>query len=370
MTPPDPLKVFGNSKPMVVLLERLYWMVEAAPKVGEAEMVAVPSMERMPLIIGTFNIVFAPDVLSVRLLKVVNNVPFNRCVPPPLKATVPVLGTNTPAVLVQAFWVVLTLLTFMVLEPPFKVPAESVMAPENACVNPVPRLRVPPEPLIVSAPPLLFPKRVTDPAVLEQVIVPEVVKGLEVLAAELLPVNVIGLLTNVSVPVLIKLPRNVRAVPLLEMLMIPVFVKSAFTLCTIVPLVPVMVPPLITKPATFNVLVTRLRLPPELIVSVLQLDVPLKDTAAVPETIVTSSRFVGTTPSTHVPAVPQEPPAGLLVRIAALTGIIPTMTIIKAISKKIFGWDIANPLIQKRFKVFKIEKLIVLTVRSSLVVTF
>lgn len=81
-----------------------------------------------------------------------------------------------------------------------------------------------------------------------------------------------------------------------------------------------------------------------------------------------SSVEVGTTPPTQVLVEDQVPP--VVVLVMALAGATPTITIITtAIKWNIFGWDIVNPLIQKRFKVFNIEKLIALTVRSSLVVT-
>ena len=68
MTPPVPANAFGNSLLVVDLVQvPLYWRVDAAPKVGEAEMVAVPSMESTPFTNGTLVIVFAPELARVRL---------------------------------------------------------------------------------------------------------------------------------------------------------------------------------------------------------------------------------------------------------------------------------------------------------------
>ena len=68
MTPPLPLKVAGNSVPVVCALVPLYCKVAAAPYAATVPaVVAVPSIERMPLTVAPV-VVFAPLPDNVRLL--------------------------------------------------------------------------------------------------------------------------------------------------------------------------------------------------------------------------------------------------------------------------------------------------------------
>ena len=61
------------------------------------------------------------------------------------------------------------------LDPPFTVPFVLVQSPEIVCVNAVPRCKVPPEVLLVSAAAFKFPVNVAVPADLLIVTAPDVV---------------------------------------------------------------------------------------------------------------------------------------------------------------------------------------------------
>lgn len=170
---------------MVLVLVPLYWMVEAVPNVGEADSVAVPSIDMIPLIVGTLVSVLAPDPAKVRLLKVVLPVPAMVCAFPP-NLTVPVEGVNVQAVALDQA-VPPVKFTFKVLEPPSKVPAVRVTKPVNVWVSKVPRFSVPPVALNVNAAAPTFPVNVVLPAVLVYEIKPVVVKPSTVLAAAFVP---------------------------------------------------------------------------------------------------------------------------------------------------------------------------------------
>ena len=65
ITPPEPLKVLGNSTPVVCAPVPLYRNVAEPPKFGdEPVVVAVPSIERIPLKVAPV-VVFAPEPESV-----------------------------------------------------------------------------------------------------------------------------------------------------------------------------------------------------------------------------------------------------------------------------------------------------------------
>lgn len=131
---------------------------------------AVPDKSKIPFTVGIPVNVFAAEPDSVKLLNVV--AVFKVWAAPP-KFTVLVPAVKLVPVPVQAVPVRLAL---MVLEPPFNVPAVSVIAPVKVCVKPVPKFSVPPVPLIVSAAALKLFCNVAVPAVLVMVILPVVVK--------------------------------------------------------------------------------------------------------------------------------------------------------------------------------------------------
>ena len=111
----------------------------------------------------------------------------------------PALGVHTPAlplVLPERL---------RMLDPRFSVPAVLVSVPVNVCVNPAPRFSVPPEPLIVNAPPLTLPVNVAVPAVFVIDTVPVVVKP-SMFCADAVPVNVMAALPAVNVPLFMKSP--------------------------------------------------------------------------------------------------------------------------------------------------------------------
>ena len=99
----------------------------------------------------------------------------------------------------------LTAFSFKVQLPPFKTPAVRVTIPVNVWVIPIPKFNVPPEPLIVNALPLIFPNIVAVPAVLVNVTFPVVVK-LPIDCIEVVPPIVIPPEPLVIVPLLIKFP--------------------------------------------------------------------------------------------------------------------------------------------------------------------
>ena len=112
-----------------------------------------------------------------------------------------------------------------VLEPPSSVPNVLVQVPLKVWVNPAPRLRVPPDPFIVSAAPFTAPVRVAVPPdlVIETapelkpaiVCVPEplIVTGPVVEKKEVVcvpdPLMIIGEAFAVKVPLLVKFPPRV-----------------------------------------------------------------------------------------------------------------------------------------------------------------
>lgn len=157
----------------------------------------------MPLTVGTPVRVFVPELEKVRLLNVEA---VARVWATPPKFTVPVPALKFVPVPLQA--VALVEFSLRVLESPFKVPAVSVTSPVKVWVRPVPRLIVPPEPLMFRAPPLTLPVSVAVPPVLVIDTVPVVVKPTILCVA--VPAIVIVELPAVSVPVLVKSPPRVR----------------------------------------------------------------------------------------------------------------------------------------------------------------
>ena len=101
------------------------------------------------------------------------------------------------------------------LDPQLSVPAESATAPLNVCARAVPRLKVPPVPLMVRPPPLTGPVKVTIPAVFVIETGPVVVNP-DILCVDALPANVTPPvpLVKTPVPLIVKLPPSVnRLVP-------------------------------------------------------------------------------------------------------------------------------------------------------------
>ena len=160
-----------------------------------------------------------------------------------------VFAVKTVPVPFQA--VVVALLSFKVLEPPFKEPAVSVTSPEKVWVRPTPRLSVPPAPFMVKPAPLTDPVKVTDPAVLTQFTSPVVVKPLEVLAAALLFIKRTSELDKLKEPEFDKLPVKYN-LPAPEKVKDPLFVKSLVPDCIILPVEAVIVPALLTDPEMVN----------------------------------------------------------------------------------------------------------------------
>ena len=91
------------------------------------------------------------------------------------------------------------------LDPPFSVPLVLVHVPVKTCVKDVPRLRVPPLPLIVSPVPLILPSNVAMPPVFVIETVPVVVNP-PMFCVRVVPVIVIAELPAVNVPAFIKSP--------------------------------------------------------------------------------------------------------------------------------------------------------------------
>ena len=116
---------------LALLTERVCWSVPLLITATEAV-----GME----LLGTTTV--AP-LSTLIVAKVVMELPEILCVVVPLKAIVPVPSANVPPVLVQLP------VRLRVLEPPFKVPAVKVTLPLIWCASPVPKLSVPPLPLMV-----------------------------------------------------------------------------------------------------------------------------------------------------------------------------------------------------------------------------
>ena len=98
---------------------------------------------------------------------------------------------------------------FKVLEPALSVPLVIVHPPVKVCVK-LPRVSVPPTPLIVSAPPFTGPANVAIPAVFVIETVPVVVKP-AMLCVSAGPARMILELPAVKVPALLKSPYKVSA---------------------------------------------------------------------------------------------------------------------------------------------------------------
>src|SRR4030042_2262209 len=122
---------------------------------------------------------------------------------PPFHSTVPVLAVNVPAISLALPPI------FNVLEPPLSWPSVLVQVPVNVCVNPVPRLSVPPKALIVSPLPLTLPWNVAGPAGFVSETVPVVVNP-SMLCVDVVPAMVIAELPADKVPSLIKSPWKVK----------------------------------------------------------------------------------------------------------------------------------------------------------------
>jgi len=92
--------------------------------------------------------------------------------------------------------------------PPSRVPAVLVQVPENVCDNPLPRLSVPPVPLMVSPTPVTAPVKVATPLLFVMETVPEVVNPeMDWFTA---PASVIPPVPLVSVPATVRLPPKVK----------------------------------------------------------------------------------------------------------------------------------------------------------------
>ena len=198
ITPPLAANGDTHSTPALRGVAVLYCKDAEAPYVGAAEAVAVPSMERTPFTV-TPEMVLSPLPDKVRLLYVS---PATVCAPFALYSTVPVLDVKVPPVPLTVP------LIFKVLEPPFKVPLVRVQL-VKVCVNPVPRLSVPPAPLIVRPLPPTLPVNVAVPPVLVIVTVPVVVNLPMFWSAVPLIVMFEALAANV--PLLVKSPPKVRS---------------------------------------------------------------------------------------------------------------------------------------------------------------
>ena len=109
-----------------------------------------------------------------------------------------------------------------VLEPPFNVPAVLVHVPEKVCVNPEPKFKVPPVPLIVNPAPFMFPVKVAVPPVFVMEIKPVVVKPFTDWLA--VPESVIPPEPLVIVPLFTKLPvKLISLVPGVNVAPVPIF---------------------------------------------------------------------------------------------------------------------------------------------------
>ena len=162
-------------------------------------------MDRIPFIVGILVKVSKPALEAVRLLKVVADADIV-CAPAAPKLTVPVPALNTVPVPFQA--VVLVAFSLRILLPPFNVPAVRVTIPVKVWVSAVPRFKVPPVPLMVSGPPLTLPCKVAVPEVLVNVTLPVVVKP-AIDCVDTVPAIVIPPDPLVKVPALIKSPSRV-----------------------------------------------------------------------------------------------------------------------------------------------------------------
>lgn len=129
----------------------------------------------MPLPVETVVVVFTVKLLlnvlvpppeKVRLLKVVEEAEID-CADVPLKITILRFGTKLLPVPVQLP------ATEMVEEPPLRVPAVKATE-EKEWLRFVPMFKVPPKPLMMSAPVPTFPEKVAVPLVLAMVMVPVV----------------------------------------------------------------------------------------------------------------------------------------------------------------------------------------------------
>ena len=132
-------------------------------------------MERFALIVVFAERIFVPEPEKIRLLNVVVPVAEIVWFPAAPRFTVPVPGVKRVAFPFQAF--MLTEFSFSVLEPPFREPAVRVTIPVNVWVRLLPRLRVPPFPFKVRAPPFTLPVSEAVPLVFDMVTVPVVVKA-------------------------------------------------------------------------------------------------------------------------------------------------------------------------------------------------
>ena len=155
------------------------------------------------------------------------------------------------------------------LEPPFNVPFVSVIAPEDVCVNPEPRFKVPPDPFTYIPAQETFPLKVTEPFVLVKETKPVVENPDDVLDAFLEPTKLILADDNVTVPLVVKSPVKLN-VPEPLKTNDPEVVKSPVPLCTNLPEDKVIEPLLITEPLTVSVLEPKTRVAPELTVKLAQ----------------------------------------------------------------------------------------------------
>ncbi len=190
----------------------------------------------------------------------------NVCAPAAPKLTVPVPGTNTLPVPLQA--VVLTIFAFNVLDPPFNVPAVKITVPIVVCNSPAPRFIVPPVPFIVIPVEFTLPVNVTTPPVLVHDNLPVVINPPMVWLAAV-PVIVIAeepKLTFALVLLLTKLPVPNVIVPAPVLVIVPVAeLVSVPVVCDMVPAGIVIEPLLVREP----VVLTNLPAPVKLITPLL-----------------------------------------------------------------------------------------------------
>jgi len=181
--------------------------------------------------------VLVPLPLVVRLLKVVMAA-MVWAAPP--KFTVPVPAVKTEPVPFHA--VALVLFSLSVLEPPFKDPAVRVTLPVKVCVNELPRLSVPPEPLIVKPAPLTAPCSVAVPPVLVIVVRPVVVYP-AMFCVAVLPI-VMAELPAVNAPLFVKSPLNVMELLAVASVVVLLIVSAPLK---VRPVAIVVVPPVIVR---------------------------------------------------------------------------------------------------------------------------
>ena len=206
VTPPVAANGEIHSTPAVLDVVVLYCSFEAAPYVGAAETVAVPSIDTVEFTVQFAVVnVLIPELENVKLLNVVADA--ERVWFP----VAPKLTVLVPAVKREPFpfhAVALTPFTFKVEELPFKLPAVRVTTPLMVWLKASPKFKVPPDPFIVSPPLVIFPPKVAIPPVFVIETKPVVLNGAILWVAIVLAMT-IDELPAVKVPLLIKFPPKV-----------------------------------------------------------------------------------------------------------------------------------------------------------------